>query len=674
VALAAAVVLLVGVAPAPAGAQSWEVDPAFATTRGRVDPYGSMDVVDAFLLGDGRSLVVTQSNLATVILRIGRDGGIDRSYGPGRASFLPRGATLDGAGGLLVAGVDQYGTAVVQRFDANGAAAGTFSYPPPYGFPYGHELQDVAVLPGGKVLAAGFAASTLLVVRLQADLSPDPTYGTGGIRTFAIGAAPHVAEVKVDDAGRAVIVGEVPASGGAPGETDALAVRLTAGGDLDPAFSGDGVATIDLSDAGGRSYDRAGDVVLSGSTAVLAVARYVGALGDADDGWRLLALDSGGAPVGGFGGGLAPVAPSYGVAHLERDGDGFLASGGDGGTGGAAVATARFGADGRVDPAFGTGGVVRVDVLAGTGERGVTLADGAGRLLLAADVGANDANDELLVTRLRPSVPPPAAPPPPPPPPPPPAPTPAARSGFWLLTAGGDVYAFGDAHSLGSARVGSASAEDLEPTPSGNGYWVVDHLGHVFAFGDAPYLGGLNGAVRPFEKVTSLARTPSGGGYGLFPSAGRVLAFGDAPFLGDMGGTPLNGPVLDSIPTPTGRGYYLVASDGGIFTFGDAVFRGSMGGSRLNAPVQSRVPDGDGDGYWLVASDGGIFAFNAGFHGSMGDVRLNRPITGMVGFGSDGYLMVAEDGGIFTFGSARFHGSLGDRPPARPVTAAAVLP
>ena len=266
----------------------------------------------------------------------------------------------------------------------------------------------------------------------------------------------------------------------------------------------------------------------------------------------------------------------------------------------------------------------------------------------------------------------PTAPVPPPAPPPPPAPAPR-RSGYWMVSENGAVYAFGEAVHHGNAAIGVSPAEDLEPTPSGNGYWIVAADGSVQTFGDATFFGGANGSLRFGERATSLSATPRGDGYWLFTTAGRVLPFGQAPFLGDMSAVRLNGPVLDSISTPTGAGYFMVASDGGIFTFGDATFYGSMGGTRLNAPVQSLVPDGDGVGYWLVASDGGIFAFDAEFYGSMGATRLNRPVTGMVAFGSAGYLMVGEDGGIFSFGTAAFHGSLGDRPPASRVTSVAVL-
>ena len=244
-------------------------------------------------------------------------------------------------------------------------------------------------------------------------------------------------------------------------------------------------------------------------------------------------------------------------------------------------------------------------------------------------------------------------------------------AGYWMVGRDGAVFGFGSAPVLGNAPVGPASAVDLEPTRSGHGYWVVDDTGRVFAFGDAAWRGNADRArLAAGERVTSLSATPSGGGYWIFTTRGRVLAFGDAPFLGDVHTTPLNGPVLDSIPTPSGAGYYLVATDGGIFAFGDARFAGSMGGRRLNAPVESLVPDPDGSGYWLVAADGGIFAFDAGFHGSMGGHRLNRPVTGMVPYGS-GYLMVAEDGGVFAFSNLPFAGSLAGNPPAVPITAVA---
>lgn len=251
----------------------------------------------------------------------------------------------------------------------------------------------------------------------------------------------------------------------------------------------------------------------------------------------------------------------------------------------------------------------------------------------------------------------------------PPAPPP--RSGYWMVDAGGTVYAFGGVRALGDAP--SSSVTDIEPTRDGNGYWIVDAQGRVFAFGAARWRGNAERSrFAAGEVVSSMSATADGNGYWLFTNRGRVLAFGSARWFGDLSRLRLNGPVVASIATPTGKGYYMVGSDGGVFAFGDAKFHGSMGGVRLNRPVVGLVPDADGVGYWLVGSDGGVFAFSAPFRGSMGGTPLNRPVIGLLRYGN-GYLMVASDGGIFVFSDKPFSGSLGGRPPARPIVNAAAL-
>ncbi len=247
-----------------------------------------------------------------------------------------------------------------------------------------------------------------------------------------------------------------------------------------------------------------------------------------------------------------------------------------------------------------------------------------------------------------------------------------APDGYWMMTAAGTVYPFGDVQSFGNPASSGSVFEDFAATPTGRGYWTIDQNGTVTAFGDATWEGNANTAYWWADEVaTSISATPNGAGYWIFTNYGRVLDFGFAESYGGLERKTLNGPVLDSIPTPSGLGYYMVASDGGIFAFGDAAFYGSMGDKHLNAPVQSLVPDPDGRGYWLVASDGGVFAFEAGFRGSMGDKQLNKPMKGMVAYG-DGYLMVGTDGGIFNFSNRAFRGSLGGNPPASQVQSVAV--
>jgi hypothetical protein len=227
-------------------------------------------------------------------------------------------------------------------------------------------------------------------------------------------------------------------------------------------------------------------------------------------------------------------------------------------------------------------------------------------------------------------------------------------SGYWMLGAGGQVYAFGNAKAFGNAP-GAVVA--MTARRDGSGYWTVDSHGTVHAFGAAALHGG-NPALRAGESVSTIASTPSGNGYWLFTDQGRAFAYGDAQFFGDMAKVHLNGPIVASAATATGKGYYMVGSDGGVFSFGDAKFHGSTGAMKLNKPIVGISPTPDNRGYWLVASDGGVFAFGAPFRGSMGSHKLNKPVNGLVAFGN-GYLMVASDGGIFDFSNKPFVGSLG---------------
>ncbi len=251
-------------------------------------------------------------------------------------------------------------------------------------------------------------------------------------------------------------------------------------------------------------------------------------------------------------------------------------------------------------------------------------------------------------------------------------PTPPAAGGYWLASADGGIFAFGNAGFFGSTGalhlnqpiVGMAS------TPNGRGYWLVASDGGIFAFGNAGFYGST-GSMQLNQPIVGMAATPDGKGYWLVASDGGIFAFGDAGFYGSTGGMQLNRPIVGMATTPNGKGYWLVASDGGIFAFGDAGFYGSTGGMQLNKPIVDMASTPNGKGYWLVASDGGIFAFgNAGFYGSTGGTPLNRPIVGMAPTpNGKGYWLVASDGGIFAFGGAPFFGSAGGTQLNQPVVA-----
>jgi len=82
--------------------------------------------------------------------------------------------------------------------------------------------------------------------------------------------------------------------------------------------------------------------------------------------------------------------------------------------------------------------------------------------------------------------------------------TPDGR-GYWLVTAAGGIFAFGDAGLFGSA--GELALDrpivGIAATADGRGYWLVSADGGVFAFGDAPYYGSL--ATASAQPVVGIA-------------------------------------------------------------------------------------------------------------------------------------------------------------------------
>ena len=226
---------------------------------------------------------------------------------------------------------------------------------------------------------------------------------------------------------------------------------------------------------------------------------------------------------------------------------------------------------------------------------------------------------------------------------------------FWLATATGDVWNFGNAGSYGSAANLPLHSPIVGITPSvdGAGYSLVASDGGIFAFGDAAYYGST-GAIRLNQPIVGMAPTPKGAGYWLVARDGGIFAFGDAAYYGSTGATKLNQPVVGMAPTHSGHGYWLFASDGGIFAFGDARFEGSTGALHLNQPIVSMTARPDGTGYWLMGADGGVFTFGkAAFGGSMGAQPAPDPAEKVVSTrDGNGYWIVDQNGTAAAFGSA----------------------
>jgi cell wall-associated NlpC family hydrolase len=178
--------------------------------------------------------------------------------------------------------------------------------------------------------------------------------------------------------------------------------------------------------------------------------------------------------------------------------------------------------------------------------------------------------------------------------------------GYWLVTAVGGVYGFGDAGWYGSPRHSGQifAAAGLVADPTGAGYWVYGQGGQVDAYGAAPYVGGLS-----FRSIVDMVATPDGQGYWLVDADGTVSAFGTAATYGAAVSRPATDPVVAMAATADGRGYWLVDATGAVFNEGDAAFEGSLTGQPIDQPIASVLPTSDDLGYWLVAHDGDLYPF-----------------------------------------------------------------
>jgi hypothetical protein len=278
-------------------------------------------------------------------------------------------------------------------------------------------------------------------------------------------------------------------------------------------------------------------------------------------------------------------------------------------------------------------------------------------------------------------------------------------NGYFVATADGGLYAFGDAQNIlrridakatvdpargvtesrliAAAMAAGTQVSDIEVTADGRGLWILLTDGRILNLGTATAAPGVAAAqltdavAAQAEQVVGLATTRDRDLW-VFTSAGRIVPqFGVLPasVQADMDAVlalDLLGPIIAAEPTVDGTGLYAQASDGGVFTY-SAPFHGSVydaiaqargvpvGSIGPDLPVVGLTVDPDGDGYWVVAADGGIFSLRAPFRGSLPALvpyhQLAAPVNGMVPYGN-GYVLIADDGGVFVFSNLPFTGSL----------------
>jgi uncharacterized delta-60 repeat protein len=297
-------------------------------------------------------------------------------------------------GGLLLAAaasVLMAGCSVAGSLDTSYSGDGVATYQDQTG-----EARTSVQQPDGKTIVAGWgyfpdnspSLRAVYVARYDTTGTADPSFGSGMAKVDVVSGAEVVRSVAVDGQGRVVVVGTVPAAD-YPDDSDVFVIRLTAAGQPDPTFDGDGILLIDRT-----NHDRAGDIVASGSRLLLAGS--FDADGSWANQWTVLALNQSGALDTTFSGdGVAPV-PTAKVSEFDRlrslavQPDGKLVLGG---TASNEFVAARLLADGTLDASWDGDGVART--LVGTGgEAQNVLVQPDGKVALAGYARANGRSDE----------------------------------------------------------------------------------------------------------------------------------------------------------------------------------------------------------------------------------------------------------------------------------------
>lgn len=263
---------------------------------------------------------------------------------------------------------------------------------------------EVAVQPDGRIVVAGrwitFASDDVLVARFTADGRLDATFGQGGVFTYAGagGVADTALGLALQPDGNILVAGYVNAV--AASRRDVLVLRLTPGGRLDPTFGTGGVFTYD----GGASGTDLGFAVRVQVDGKIVVAGEAAGTGGQDA--LLLRLTPAGAldPTFASGGvflysGASSALDRFFDLRVLSSGA-IVATG----TSGETALVVKVDEQGQLDPTFGTAGAVTLSIPSGARTLGYAICIQAdGKLVVAGTAGPPAEGLDAVAARLLPS-------------------------------------------------------------------------------------------------------------------------------------------------------------------------------------------------------------------------------------------------------------------------------
>ncbi len=356
-------------------AQPGSLDPSFGTggvVQTRIAS-GSRGYAMA-IQGDGKLVVAgaatINNNSDFALARYNTNGTLDLTFNGSGTVTTPISAfedlilsiAIQADGKIVAAGMTSSGQGVeiaLARYHANGRLDSTLDSdgiltpnPGSRGIAYA-----VAVQPDGKIVIAGTNhpdSAGMMTARFNVNGTRDLTFGINGVNT----------STRIGDQGRALALqsdGKIVVGGHiyADNNIGFGILRYTTNGNPDPTFNGNGVVTTNFNANGAYINDIK---VLGDGKIIAAGFNY---LGNSVNEFALARYNSNGSPdlsfdVDGRTTTRAVSANSI-ITSIDLQSDGKIVAGGYGGVPGLFnFILARYNADGSLDPAFGSNGVVNI--------------------------------------------------------------------------------------------------------------------------------------------------------------------------------------------------------------------------------------------------------------------------------------------------------------------------
>jgi uncharacterized delta-60 repeat protein/LPXTG-motif cell wall-anchored protein len=379
--------------PATAQAAPGDLDPTFGDA-GKVTTAIGEEARAVAVQPDGKIILAGYADTGVRVFAVTRynpDGTLDSTFGTGGTQTTTFGgnsgayAVAVQPDGKIVLGGSAYNgfTFAVARYNADGTPDLTFGVGGIETTSVGDaaEGRAMALQPDGKIVLAGYGGDgdVFAAVRYNSDATLDPSFGSGGIQTTAVGEFSGANAVAIQSDGTILLAGWTDVLGN--GDHDFAMLRYDSDGSLDPTFGTGGMQTTAIGSAAAEDAASAMAVLPDGK---ILVGGYT--TGDDQD-FALARYEPDGSLDTGFGTGgkqITEIGTGDDAANaMAVQPDGKIVLGGYAAGADRDFAVVRYEPDGSLDTGFGTGGKRTTEVRTGDDAANAIAVQADGKIILA---------------------------------------------------------------------------------------------------------------------------------------------------------------------------------------------------------------------------------------------------------------------------------------------------